>query len=93
MTGYDDLLHRIQNKTAQVMVVGLGYVGLPLAAKFAETGFCVVGMDTDEDKIKMLKEGGCPIKGLEPGLTFLLSCATDDDNLTFHTEYAPPWLM
>lgn len=40
-----------------VGIVGLGYVGLPLAVAFAEAGLPVVGIDTDPDKIAALNSG------------------------------------
>ena len=43
----DVLLQSIQNRTGQVGVVGLGYVGLPLAMLFARAGFPVTGFDVD----------------------------------------------
>lgn len=51
------LLERIQNKSAVVSVVGLGYVGLPLAVEFAEVGFTVIGLDLDERKVNRLNAG------------------------------------
>jgi len=46
------LLDKIQNKTAVIGVVGLGYVGLPLAIAFAEAGFYVIGIDADQSKLE-----------------------------------------
>ncbi len=51
------LLERIQNKTAIVSIVGLGYVGLPLAVEFAKAGLHVIGLDLDEDKVSQLNAG------------------------------------
>jgi UDP-N-acetyl-D-glucosamine dehydrogenase len=51
------LLSRIENKTACVGVVGLGYVGLPLANLFHQKGFSVIGFDIDNRKVDALKEG------------------------------------
>lgn len=45
---------KIANKTARVAVVGLGYVGLPLAVEFAREGFSVVGVDIDARKVESL---------------------------------------
>lgn len=56
------LISRIKNKKAVVGVVGLGYVGLPLAAEFVKAGFEVFGFDIDEDKISMLKASKSYIK-------------------------------
>jgi UDP-N-acetyl-D-glucosamine dehydrogenase len=51
------LLARIGSRDLQVAVVGLGYVGLPLAVAFAEAGFSVVGIDVDDYKVQSLKAG------------------------------------
>ena len=47
----------IHNRTAQVGVVGLGYVGLPLAITAAEQGFPVTGFDIDASKMTRLDSG------------------------------------
>lgn len=52
-----DLKSKIVNKKAVVGVIGLGYVGLPLAVEFAKAGFHVVGIDTDSNKIARLNRG------------------------------------
>jgi UDP-N-acetyl-D-glucosamine dehydrogenase len=52
-----ELLAKIQNRTAVIAIVGLGYVGLPLAVAFAESGFRVVGIDVDEHKVEALRGG------------------------------------
>src|SRR3984957_1105925 len=51
------LLSRIQNKTATVGIIGLGYVGLPLARAFATAGFRVLGFDIDALKVEKLNAG------------------------------------
>ena len=48
---------RIRGKTAVVGVIGLGYVGLPLALLFEESGFPVVGFDVDPEKPRALHAG------------------------------------
>jgi UDP-N-acetyl-D-glucosamine dehydrogenase len=53
----DELAHRIENRTATVAVVGLGYVGLPLAETFAWGGYPVLGFDIDTDKVAKLNRG------------------------------------
>lgn len=53
----DRLQNRIGNRTAMIGIVGLGYVGLPLAEAFAESGFPVRGFDIDEDKVASLNRG------------------------------------
>ena len=52
-----DLLHRLATREARIAVVGLGYVGLPLAVEFAESGFRVIGMDVDGEKVRQLSAG------------------------------------
>ncbi len=51
------LLDRIEGREAKAAVVGLGYVGLPLAVELARAGYSVVGVDVDEDKIKKILAG------------------------------------
>jgi UDP-N-acetyl-D-glucosamine dehydrogenase len=51
------LLDRIQSRQARVGVVGLGYVGLPLAVEFARSGFAVTGIDLDAGKIARISRG------------------------------------
>ncbi|MBZ2185791.1 MAG: nucleotide sugar dehydrogenase [Bryobacter sp.] len=51
------LLDKLHTKTARVGVVGLGYVGLPLAVEFAHAGFEVLGLDVDHRKIDKLNAG------------------------------------
>lgn len=52
-----NIIARIENKDAVIGVFGLGYVGLPLALCFAETGFTVIGFDTDPEKAAAIAEG------------------------------------
>jgi UDP-N-acetyl-D-glucosamine dehydrogenase len=51
------LMEKIKTKKAVIGVVGMGYVGLPLAVEFAKKGFTVYGIDLLEEKINMLKKG------------------------------------
>jgi UDP-N-acetyl-D-glucosamine dehydrogenase len=53
----EDLIKKLKNKEAQVAILGLGYVGLPLAVVFAEAGFRVTGIDPDSRKVDSLKNG------------------------------------
>lgn len=52
----------VQEKNKTVAVIGLGYVGLPLAVRAKERGYNVIGFDTDEKKLALLKKGKSPIK-------------------------------
>ncbi len=51
------MLDQIKTRQARVGVIGLGYVGLPLALEVVKAGFQVVGIDLDESKIKTLRSG------------------------------------
>ena len=51
------LADKIRSKRARVGVVGLGYVGLPLAVEFARAGFAVTGIDLSEDKVRRVNAG------------------------------------
>jgi UDP-N-acetyl-D-glucosamine dehydrogenase len=57
MSAADRLLSRIQSRTARVGVVGLGYVGLPLAVEFARSGFQTTGIDLDRRKTDAVTSG------------------------------------
>lgn len=52
-----DLEGRIERREAQIAIVGLGYVGLPMALAFADAGFHVVGLEKDADRVRMLNAG------------------------------------
>jgi UDP-N-acetyl-D-glucosamine dehydrogenase len=51
------LEEKIRNRTAHVGIIGLGYVGLPLAMEFAKAGFSVTGIDIQESKVSQLNRG------------------------------------
>ncbi len=57
-----ELLEKINNRSAEVGIIGMGYVGLPLALEFAEEDFKVTGFDIDENKIPILNGGKSYIK-------------------------------
>ncbi|HET8761509.1 MAG TPA: nucleotide sugar dehydrogenase, partial [Nitrospiria bacterium] len=50
-------LEDIERKRAVIGIIGLGYVGLPLAVEFAKAGFTVIGIDLDADKVRSLARG------------------------------------
>ncbi len=53
----EELVQKLQNRTAEVAILGLGYVGLPLAVVFAEAGFNVTGIDPDRRKVDTIQRG------------------------------------
>ncbi|MFO0886428.1 MAG: NAD(P)-binding domain-containing protein, partial [Pirellulales bacterium] len=54
---FESLQAKLQNKTATVGVVGLGYVGLPLVRTFVDAGYFCLGFDCDQRKVERLKRG------------------------------------
>jgi UDP-N-acetyl-D-glucosamine dehydrogenase len=58
----ENLLQKLHKRTAHVAILGLGYVGLPLATVFAEAGFRVTGIDPDREKMEALNRGESYIK-------------------------------
>ena len=61
----DTLAAKIADKSALVSVIGLGYVGLPLAVGFARAGYHVIGLDVDEQRITALNEGRTYLQDVE----------------------------
>jgi UDP-N-acetyl-D-glucosamine dehydrogenase len=60
----DPLISRLRERRGVVGIIGLGYVGLPLAATFAEGGFAVIGFDVDALKVDDLRGGRSYIRHL-----------------------------
>lgn len=54
---FNKLKGKIETKKAHIVVIGLGYVGLPLAVEFAKSGFRVTGLDLDEERVASIGEG------------------------------------
>jgi len=52
-----ELKEKIANRTAKVSVIGLGYVGLPLAVEKAKAGFEVIGIERKKERVDMVNEG------------------------------------
>ncbi|HPX95247.1 MAG TPA: nucleotide sugar dehydrogenase [Brevefilum fermentans] len=53
----ENIIQKFRDRSARVGVVGIGYVGLPLAVVFAEAGFTVVGVDPDVEKVETINRG------------------------------------
>src|SRR4051812_23911370 len=66
MTPAAQLLDRIRTTQAKIGIIGLGYVGLPLAVEFARAGFDVTGFDVDESKIAEIHAGRSYIPDVHP---------------------------
>jgi len=61
-----ELLQKIEDKTVQVGVIGMGYVGLPLAVEIASSGIKVLGIEVVESKVKQINEGSSYIPDVSP---------------------------
>jgi UDP-N-acetyl-D-glucosamine dehydrogenase len=59
-----ELKRKIEDRTARVSVIGLGYVGLPLAVEYARAGFRVTGLDIDAEKVRIVNEGRSYIRDI-----------------------------
>ena len=76
---------KIQNRTAKIGVIGLGYVGLPLAIEFAQAGFHVFGIDIDENKIDSINNGINYIKDIDD---IILKKAVEKDKFSATTDFS-----
>ncbi len=80
-----NLLSKITTRDATIGIVGLGYVGLPLAIAFADKGFAVLGFDVDERKVDAIGRGESYIKHLDGGR---LESVVSAGKLTATTDFA-----
>jgi UDP-N-acetyl-D-glucosamine dehydrogenase len=60
------LISKIEDRTAHIGVIGLGYVGLPLVIEFCSAGFQVTGFDVDTNKVGLLRQGRSYIRHIDP---------------------------
>ena len=81
------LLARIADRSAKIGVIGLGYVGLPLATIFAEAGYRVVGVDIDEHKVRLLRAGTSYVEDID---TARLALLVEQGLLTATSDFAVP---
>jgi UDP-N-acetyl-D-glucosamine dehydrogenase len=59
-----DLKQKIEDRSARICILGLGYVGLPLAVEYARAGFRVTGLDVDAEKVATLNRGRSYIRDI-----------------------------
>jgi len=81
----EPLIRKIDKRTARLGVIGLGYVGLPLAVEFAEAGFHVTGIDIDERRVRELNRGHSYIQDVP---TAQLRKLVRSGHLTATTDFA-----
>jgi UDP-N-acetyl-D-glucosamine dehydrogenase len=79
------LIDKLTRRTARLGVVGVGYVGLPLAVVFAEAGFNVIGVDPDHEKVAAINRGESYILDVESSRVKAL---VDAGKLSASTDYA-----
>ncbi len=65
MSAETDFARRVAERDVVVGVVGLGYVGLPLALGFAEAGFRAIGVDVDVERVAALADGHSHIEDVD----------------------------
>ena len=78
------LKQKITDRDATIGVIGLGYVGLPLAVEFAEVGFRVTGIDVDERKVKTIQRGRSHIQDVP---SKVIAGLVKSGNLQARTRY------
>lgn len=84
MTMYEQLMSRIEGKSATVGVIGLGYVGLPLAVGLGKVGLAVAGLDVSQQKVDQINQGRSTIPDVtSEDLTALVQAG----QLTATTDY------
>ncbi len=78
------LIDKINDKSAKIGVIGLGYVGLPLAIEFTNTGYSVTGIDVDQKKVELINSGENYISDVKDSL---LKKAVDKKLLKATTDF------
>jgi UDP-N-acetyl-D-glucosamine dehydrogenase len=81
----DTLSEKICNRTARVGIVGLGYVGLPLAVEFAKAGFSVTGIDLVESKVARINADDSYVQDIAAEAFARL---VEENKLTASTDFA-----
>ena len=79
------LEEKVREHTARVGIVGLGYVGLPLAVEFARAGFHVTGIDVQDNKVAAINSGDSYIQDIGEGV---LSSVVESGHLQATTDFS-----
>lgn len=82
---HQQLLARIAQRTARIGVIGLGYVGLPLAVEWARAGFLVTGIDSDPQRVAMCQQGTSWISDISSAV---IAALVREGRLTASTDMA-----
>ena len=86
MSYQSEAIERFSHRNAHVAVIGLGYVGLPLAVSFAQAGYRVTGIDLDERKVERVERGESYIEDVPSAA--LAACQTPDRRLAATTDFS-----
>jgi UDP-N-acetyl-D-mannosaminuronic acid dehydrogenase len=78
----------LEQKEARLAVIGLGYVGLPVAAMLADIGFDVIGVEIRAERVRLINGGGNPIEGSEPGLSELIAQSVKSRKFRATTDFS-----
>jgi len=81
------LEEKILSRSASIAVIGMGYVGLPLACLIASKNFRVQGIERRPERVAMINSGRSPIEGNEPGLATLLADVVSGGRLHAGSDY------
>jgi len=84
-----ELEAKICDRSAVIGVIGLGYVGLPVACSFASQGFRVLGVDRARERASQIDRGQLPMTGTEPGLAELLAEVARSGSIRAGDDYEP----
>jgi len=79
------LKQKINSKKARIALIGLGYIGLPLAVAFAKAGYRVQGIDTDQDRVDQLNKKKSYILDVP---SRALSSVVANKKLSAHTDFS-----
>ena len=82
---FDALSEKIRTKTARVGIVGLGYVGLPLAVEYASAGYSVIGIDLQPSKVDAINRGDSYVQDVP---TAEVKSLVDAGKLTATTDFS-----
>ena len=83
----ETLKKKIATKDAKVAVIGLGYVGLPVACMVASEGYNVIGIDINKTRVDQIKQGQSPMLEIEPGLSELIREVVSSRRLSATADY------
>ena len=82
---FKELIEKIENRTARVGIIGLGYVGLPLAVEYGKAGFVVTGIDVQRSKVDSLNGGVSYVQDVP---TAEMQALVSEKRLSATTEFA-----